>query len=194
MALPVPCLPRPLLHLGGIKWSRGSCETCVSESTALTHPTAASQAVGLMLTPQTAWALGGSVYSQASSWNVFASFLTEVFQPNRTGKAAGSWGAGGRRCPPPGPERRVQAVPVALVNEEPVLYRAECNTSSGFALRLHGGRRPPGAVREKRDPEDARGASLPGEPPQLPRGWGCEWRHVLGLRARCWDLAGTGNT
>lgn len=59
-------------------------------------------------------------------------------------------------------------MPVALVNEELVLYRAECNISSGFALCLHGGGCPPAAAQGKRDPEDARGSLLPGEPPLLP--------------------------
>lgn len=77
-----------------------------------------------------------------------------------------------------------RAVPGALVNEELVLHRAERGISSGFAPFLH----------LKRDPEHARGASLPGESPQLPRGRGCGWRSILALWARCWDLAGTGNT
>lgn len=106
-------------------------------------------------------------------------------------KATGIWGAGGRQCRPLGPVAKlppvdpaVQAAPGALVNEELVPHRAERDISSGFAPFLH----------PKRDPEHAGGASLLRESPQLPRGQGCGWRSILALWARCWDLAGTGNT
>lgn len=109
--------------------------------------------------------------------------------PTKPGwKAAGIWGASGRsvvsssRTPPA--ERRGQAPPGALVSEEPVLRGPGVIGVGGW----HWGRRPPGAVPGKGDPEGARGASLLREALQSPRGWGCGWRRVLGLWVRCWDL------
>lgn len=196
LALPVTCLPRPPLHLGGIKRIQGSCETCVSESTALTHPTAASLAVTLVLTPQTARAWRGSVCSLASSRNVFAGFLTKILQPNRTGRQLGFGELWFGQCPPLGPVAKlppadpaVQAVPGALVNEELVLHRAERGISSGFAPFLH----------PKRDPEHA------GRVPTAPQGTGMRveeypgfmgkmlgpcrnWEYIVSLRWGCFFL------